>query len=388
MRYLWPSVLSALAAAPLGASYDFLDDIRVWRVPVQGKVAGLVAPHPRTLELVNSWLEHHGISSSSVSRKHGGGWLTVPNVLVSQVNDLLSALNQLYKPIGTNQTVTILRTVGYALSAALHAHVRTVAPTTHFGPSYMLRRTPRKRSREVVAMEKMTSGEPVTDRNALGLVGFTGSYPSQKDLMTFMNECRGDAETATFNAEQVDCGGNDPSHPGSKANQNIQYTKAMAYPTPLIFYGVGGNAIRAKFGALGVSVLFTSGNQGVGDGSGGCKDKGRKRLEDPRLSSGPCAASTPIERAVTGLSGKVQSSLAFPGSRPWVTSVGGTKNRDPEVGTEFSGGGFSLFFARGDCLPPATRQQASGFYKTLLHHCAGLNLKSRLILGRSHPGHD
>src|SRR6266702_496078 len=34
------------------------------------QVAELVAPHPDTLELVNSWLEHHGISSSPPSQGH------------------------------------------------------------------------------------------------------------------------------------------------------------------------------------------------------------------------------------------------------------------------------------------------------------------------------
>ncbi|KAH9000441.1 hypothetical protein EDB92DRAFT_2100531 [Lactarius akahatsu] len=39
------------------------------------KVADLVAPRPETLELMNSCLEHHGISTSSVSMTHGGNTL-------------------------------------------------------------------------------------------------------------------------------------------------------------------------------------------------------------------------------------------------------------------------------------------------------------------------
>ncbi|KAH9035217.1 hypothetical protein EDB85DRAFT_1944875 [Lactarius pseudohatsudake] len=37
------------------------------------EVAALVEPHPYTLELIHSRLEHHGIPSSSVSTSHGGG---------------------------------------------------------------------------------------------------------------------------------------------------------------------------------------------------------------------------------------------------------------------------------------------------------------------------
>ncbi len=170
----------------------------------------------------------------------------------------------------------------------------------------------------------------------LGILGFMGSYPSREDLKIFMSECRADAKAAIFTVEQVNKGEYDPSHPGPEANQNIQYTAAMAYPTPLIFYSTGGDAemepnnepapgdaylewlkfllrqpkipktisisygsderdlpqeymmplckLFAQLGTRGVSVLFASGNDGVGDGD--CKDK----------------------------SGKVQFSLAFPAS--------------------------------------------------------------------------
>ena len=83
------------------------------------EVAKLVAPHPDTLELVNSWLEHHGVPSSSISTTHGGSWLTVTDVPVSQANKLPGASYQLYPQAGTNDTA-ILRTVGYGLPTVLH----------------------------------------------------------------------------------------------------------------------------------------------------------------------------------------------------------------------------------------------------------------------------
>src|SRR6266702_1757658 len=59
--------------------------------------------------------------------------------------------------------MAVLRTVGYALPVALHAHVQAVAPTTHFCSPRMLQQTPRKRSRgQAAAVEKATSGELVT----------------------------------------------------------------------------------------------------------------------------------------------------------------------------------------------------------------------------------
>ncbi|KAI9463202.1 subtilisin-like protein [Lactarius psammicola] len=471
MRYRWPFVLSVLAAAPLGVRgttplKTLWNDIRtkhkwnatptnweslgrppagttidlhialrahhenalidaVYEVSTPGlpkygaylskeQVAEIVAPHPDTLELVNSWLKHYGISSSSVSRTHGGGWLTVTNVPVSKANDLLGASYQLYRHTGTDGTAVIIRTVGYALPAALHAHVLTVAPTTHFGP-YVLQQTPSKRSgRGSAAMETATSGELVTglsrrlnlddlidpsflrslyktptyvpaatDRNKLGIVGYSGSYPSKVDLMAFVNQLRDDANAATFTVERVNGGGNDPSRPGTEANGNIQYSTAMAYPTPLIFYSIGGvmqvwpnnepapgdahlewlayildeqkipQTISISYGnseldipreyaaalcflfahlaARGVSVLAASGDAGVGHGD--CKDR----------------------------SGKVQFNILFPASCPWVTSVGGTTRHDPEVAASISQGGFSIFFAR----EPYQDDAVNGFLEQL-----------------------
>jgi len=227
------------------------------------QVAQLVAPHPDTLELINSWLEHHDVPSSSISTTHGGSWLTLTGVPVSQANKLLGASYQLYRHAGTNDT-TILRTIGYALPAVLHTHVQTVVPTTYFASTSTLFQTPRRRSvgapadiasRTVVqsrdddevepsdlrSLYKTSAYVPVaSDRNVLGIAGYGDNYPSPADLTAFMTECRMDAVDATFTVEQVNGGKDDPSHPTVEANVNMQYAQAMAYPTRHIFYSTGG----------------------------------------------------------------------------------------------------------------------------------------------------
>jgi tripeptidyl-peptidase-1 len=197
------------------------------------QVSQLVAPHPDTLELVSSWLKYNGVPPSSISITHGGCWLTVTSVPVSQANKLLGASYQLYHHPGTDET--ILRTVGYALPAALHIHVRTIAPTTAF-TSTRLRKpedseTPRSRSSGAV---NTTSGEPVNmllrrepdepmvdpsvlrglygtvtyfpvavDRNQLGIVGYENQYPSHVDLSAFMTRFRSDAAAVRMTAIEV-----------------------------------------------------------------------------------------------------------------------------------------------------------------------------------------
>lgn len=71
----------------------------------------------------------------------------------------------------------------------------------------------------------------------------------------------------------------------------------------------------AQLGVRGISVIFSSGDAGVGGRDGNCKPNG----------------------------GKKQFIPLFPVSCPWVTSVGATQDFNPEVATTFfaTGGGFS-----------------------------------------------
>ena len=288
---------------------------------------------------------------------HGGGWLTVAGVPVSQANQLLGASYQLHRPSGTNDT-TILRTIGYTLPAVLHPHVETVVPTTYFASTRALRRMPKRRSdgettdipsgghvtvkssrndddddddddedeKEIEPSDlrslyrTVTYVPAATNKNTLAIAGFIEDYPSRRDLKKFMKECRTDAVDATFKVVPINGGEFHPSNPSAEVNQNIQYAGAIAYPTPHIFYSVGGVAsaipgsnlpapddafqawlkyvidqeepvpqtistsygdyekdvpleyakalcdLYGQLGARGVSILVTSGNNGVGDG--------------------------------------------------------------------------------------------------------------------------
>ncbi|KAF8265630.1 subtilisin-like protein [Lactarius quietus] len=374
------------------------------------QVAQLVAPHPDTLQLINSWLEHHHIPPSAVSMTHGGSWLTVTGVPVSRANQMLGASYQLYRRSGTNDT-TILRTIGYALPAMLHKHVRTVVPTTYFTSTRTLRKSSRRHSvraaahteaRELAEVRSSSDDEEdeevdpselrslyktvgyvpaATDKNSLGVTGFSKHYPSRTDLNMFMRMSRTDAKGTIFEVVQVNGGEFDPTNPSLEANQNIQYTEAISYPTPVTFYSNGGVMklmpgtnqpdtgdayqawlnymirldtvpqtisssygdpeenvpleyakalcdLYAQLGARGASILVPSGNDGVGDGD--------------------CIANKKT--------GKVQFIPEFPSTCPWVTSVGGTMQGpidDPEVAAELSGGGFSNFFPRPIYQDPA-----------------------------------
>ncbi|KAH9070670.1 subtilisin-like protein [Lactarius deliciosus] len=379
------------------------------------QVAKLVAPHPYTLKLVETWLQHHGVSPSNVSTSHGGNWLTVTGVPVSTANELLGASYQLYRYAGTNET--ILRTVGYALPAALHVHVQTVAPTTYFGSPLTLRKSSRgHRGREAVALStrdgtptpailrslynSVTYQPAAMEQNRIGVMGFHGEYASDKDLEEFMKQFRSDANDPTFLVIDINDSGYDPKKPGWEANLDMQYTQGMAWPTPHIFYSIGGLAeefipdsftpvntnepylgwldtmIRSEdvpqtistsyggdeqtfppdyarsvcelfgqLGARGISIIFSSGDEGVGGGD--CKKNDGSNI--------------------------VRFQPIFPATCPWVTSVGGTMGR-PEVAAPFSSGGFSNVFKRPDYQTDALL----GFFQQLGNQYTGLYKCARL----------
>ena len=71
-------------------------DMHLSREPV----ADLVAPHPKALGLVTSWLSHYGVPSSSFLMTRGGNWLKVTSVLGSQAVELLGVSYQLHRPCG------------------------------------------------------------------------------------------------------------------------------------------------------------------------------------------------------------------------------------------------------------------------------------------------
>ena len=120
------------------------------------------ALQPDALDLVNSWLDYHGLSSS-ISTTHGGGWMTIIGVPPSQANELLGESYKLNQHTSTNQIV--LRILGYSLPAALHACANRCAAAVLRAPVHATQ-MPRKRSwEEAAAMANASAtsgGEPVT----------------------------------------------------------------------------------------------------------------------------------------------------------------------------------------------------------------------------------
>jgi tripeptidyl-peptidase I len=386
-------------------------------------VAELVVPHPNALELVHSWFAHHGVPSSSISTTHGGSWVTVASVPVLQANKLLGASYQLYRYSGTNDT-PIIRTVGYGLPTVLHAHVQTVVPTTFFASPRTLQQTPQRHPVGAVRVpvkaaprddeeEPPNGDEEVTpdflrylyattayspfaiSRNALGIVGFDDQFPSPEDLQWFMIAFRSDGVDATFKVELVNNGRFDSSMPGFEANENMQYAQAMAYPTPHIFYSIGGKVkwslvdgepiaddsylvwltyllnldnipptittsyggnensyprsyaeflckMYMEIGLRGASMLYSSGNDGVG--AGDCKDSLGKVQFIPKFPASCMCNVISLPVGSTQTRAQVANHLATVSQVPGSLASAARRVHAPRKGWAFLEAAFRTFF--------------------------------------------
>ncbi|KAJ7860439.1 peptidase S8/S53 domain-containing protein [Mycena olivaceomarginata] len=350
------------------------------------EVDALVAPHPDSIEAVEAWLEHHGINPADAHfRSAGGEWITI-HVSVAQAERMLDTKYGVYYHAASGSSV--VRTMGYSLPTELHSHIDVITPTTYFGTFHSMRST------------SFIQPQP----NSLALYNTTAYVPkatATNKLGTFFRTFRTDAVGATFTHVQVNGGQNTQSDPGVEANLDIQYTEGISFPTPNIYYSTGGSPpflkdtftttntnepyldwlnfilnqttipqtfttsygddeqtvpqdyaisvcnLFAQLGARGSSIMFSSGDEGVGGGDCLTNDGTNRKIFQP----------------------------AFPAS--YVTTVGGTTRVNPEVAVSFSGGGFSRYFAQ----PSYQTASVAPFLTSLGTKFAGLFNAS----GRAYP---
>ncbi|KAH9026459.1 subtilisin-like protein [Lactarius hengduanensis] len=218
------------------------------------------------------------------------------------------------------------------------------------------------------------------DKNAIALTGYLEQFANFADLKQFYADQVPAAVNTSFDVVLINGGLNNQTlaEAGSEVDLDVQFALGVSFPTPGTLYSTGGrapyikdaltpNAMNepygdwldfvlaqhkipqvistsygddeqsvpmdyahrvcrgfAQLGARGVSLLFASGDGGVGDG-------------DPDPATQTCFTTN----------GKNQTKFLpyFPASCPYVTAVGAT-TQIPEVAAQYSGGGFSNYFQR------------------------------------------
>ncbi|KAI6034593.1 peptidase S8/S53 domain-containing protein [Pisolithus microcarpus] len=219
-----------------------------------------------------------------------------------------------------------------------------------------------------------------TNGNQIGITSYLGLYVNDHDLQQFFEAYVPAASGSNYTTVSINGGQNNQSiaAAGLEADLDSQYAFGLTYPTPRTLYTTAGSppfdpdlhvpnntnepysywleymlsaenlpqtistsygddeqtvpesyANRvcmgfAALGARGVSLTFSSGDYGVGDG-------------DPNPETQLCFSNDGRNTTMFIPS--------FPASCPFVTTVGGTIYI-PETAASFSGGGFSNYFPR------------------------------------------
>lgn len=391
------------------------------------EVDALVAPHPDSVEAVESWLLHHDIDPADATfRSSSGSWITVP-VSVSKAEQMLGTEYGLYHH---PQSSYVVRTLSYSLPRELHQAIDVVSPTTYFGTLRSMRATSFVEadiSDEVADISDISATVPsncssritiaclqalynttgyvpsANGSNSLGVAGYLDEYANRNDLQTFLQRYRTDAVGTTFKTVTVNNGGDDQNSPGVEANLDIQYTVGLSYPTPNIYYSTGGSPpfkndsqnptntnepyldwINYILANDSIPQTFTT---SYGDDEQTVPQDYAVSVCNLFAQLGARGSTVFFSSGDSGVGGgdcrtndgtnKVQFQPAFPASCPFVTTVGGTTGVSPEVGVSFSGGGFSRYFG----TPSYQADVVAGYVTSLGSNYTGLYN----ISGRAYP---
>lgn len=135
------------------------------------EVESLIAPHPTTVSLVDSWLSHHGLNPS---RTTAGDILTFA-VPVSVASKMLNASYNVYFNPATDSYV--IRTQSYSLPSDLKGHIDVVAPTTYFGGLQAMKKTSFLQP-DVEPIDDAVALAQQQHKNAAGTIGSLATVPS------------------------------------------------------------------------------------------------------------------------------------------------------------------------------------------------------------------
>ncbi|KAF8644974.1 hypothetical protein AX16_008158 [Volvariella volvacea WC 439] len=389
----------------------------------QEEANAFLTPHSDSIEAVESWLTHHGISPADSVRSPSGDWITI-TVSVAQAERMLNAKYNVYEHPSSDHSV--VRTMGYSLPSELHRHIDVVAPTTYFGTMKSMRATsflqPEIKPLEFGVEKQLdpvvTAAVPAscattitpdclralyntagyvpqaTNVNKLGVAGYLNEFANRADLQTFFSRFRTDAVGSNFTTVLVNGGGDNQNQPGVEANLDIQYTTGISFPTPNIYYSTGGsppfipdtqtptNTNEPYLDWLTFLLNQTTIPQVIttsyGDDEQTVPEDYARRVCDLFATLGSRGTTVFFSSGDFGVGGgncrtndgtnKTLFQPAFPASCPFVTAVGGTTRVSPEVAVSFSGGGFSRYFAQ----PGYQNSAVSTFLTALGTRNAGL----------------
>ncbi|OXV11389.1 hypothetical protein Egran_00847 [Elaphomyces granulatus] len=365
------------------------------------QVKDYLRPQSETTAAVLSWLRSEGILNEYIDED--GSWIRF-NASINQAEHMLNT--RFYSFHNKLSTISQIRTLGYAVPRHIRPFIEMIQPTTRFNHI-------RGQKNFILKVEK---GTPISEvdvdcnvtitptclrdlyglgnrmmvpnpRNKLGISSYLEQYGQYDDLQYFLRSFAPDMADANFTVQSIKGGRNDQHSvlDSGEANLDIQYGVSLSYNASAVIFTTGGRGpnldplnntnepyleqlmyllalpddqlpsvlttsygedeqnvppmysrvvcgLFAQLGARGVSVIFASGDSGVGS----------------------------VCQSIDGKNRTIFNPI-FPAACPFVTSVGGTHNINPERAIFFSSGGFSDRFPR-----PLYQEAAVASYLAIL----------------------
>ncbi|KAL8276649.1 hypothetical protein RQP46_010917 [Phenoliferia psychrophenolica] len=333
------------------------------------EIAAFFAPKEETVNAVKAWLTDAGLASRRLRLTGGNQWLAV-NVTIKEAEELLNARYELFE-----HRSGALRpaTHSYSVPAYIVEHVDIITLTT------------------IDCLKALYNfgdyEQKAISKNSYGIVEFTPNSHSPQDLDMFFKQYVPAAVGARPQTYFLDGGVVDPYPSASVINiesdLDLEYSMGIMYPMIPTLYQVGAdgsfnNFLDAKLGAQGYTLLYSSGDAGVGGNTAG----GLGFCINPATGE-----ETPTEEGAGG----TRFNPTFPSTCPYVTSVGATQTKagadlvnSPETAEEacqtviYSGGGFSNVFS----IPEYQKEAIAAYYESIApYYGSAVYNNSRAVRG-------
>ncbi|KAJ7624611.1 family S53 protease [Roridomyces roridus] len=366
------------------------------------EVLAYIKPAPETHALVSGWLSENGVTVESTSfagdlLKISLSVAKANHLLSTEFGSFTHAANgkksvrtlRYFVPETLQQHIRFIHpTIAFmgsisssSLVVVAHTEVSAGAPPVSCETLW----TPQCTQDTYGVPSSKATNSP---SNVLGVAGFFGQYANSQDLNVYLSTFRPDLVGSSFNFLSVDDGINNQtlSAAGAEADFDIETTVGLASGVPVTFISVGPDNPDGVLGAIDIvdailsqppetrpTVLTTSYN---------ILEEAIPLSVDVAICNafmqlGAAGISVLFSSGDGGVGGPTQNTSCttflptFSGGCPFITAVGGSTGLPPQVAASFSGGGFSNYFPKprfqlDDVASYVTSlgQQYSGLYNT------------------------
>ncbi|KAJ7767728.1 subtilisin-like protein, partial [Mycena metata] len=402
---LVPNNIAGLQNKVMSVSSPGSSDFRQWLS--MEDVKSYVQPSSETVEAFNSFALANGLQPTIISPN--GDWVSI-TLPVSQANNIFAANFERFTHDSLAQPIT--RTLSISLPSELVGHVEVIHPTTAFTLPAPRRASstasiplpvPVKRGTPAASCNTSQVNVGINDvritpsclhdlynmpatpaqspNNSILVTGYLGFSAQLDQLEQFLQLTRPDVPANTsFSLVSIKGGVIDqgPDVLQTEANLDVQYTVGVATGVPVTFLSVGGlddddfaldlvDTISYLGGLKSLPTVMTT---SYDTDESAFEESMAKKICQGYMSLGARGMSVIFSSGDGGVHGQSNNISecsntnlvpTFPSTCPWLTAIGGTEGFGPEVGVDFSSGGFSNYFPA-----PAYQSSAiSSFFATL-----------------------